>query len=34
MLLGKIREKEVHIEPKVRLAFGDWLTGYSVFLVN
>ena len=29
-----IRNKEISIEPRVCLAFGDWLTGYTAFLVK
>lgn len=28
------KEQEVSIKPRVGLAFGDWLTGYTEFLVN
>lgn len=27
-------DKETHIEPTVGLGFGDWLTGYTVFMVT
>lgn len=26
--------KEISLEPRVNLVFGDWLTGYAVFLVR
>lgn len=29
-----IRNKEVNIELRAGLAFGDWLTEYTAFLVN
>ena len=33
-LLGVRRNKEVSIEPRVGLVFGDWLTGYATFLIK
>lgn len=30
----QIRNKEISVQPSTGLAFGDWLAGYTVFLVK